>query len=55
MKWVKRFFRWLWNKNELEEIRRELAAIHLTIRSEIERREPKRHKPVGKVGPIQNR
>lgn len=52
---MKRFFRWLWNKNELEAIHHELHLLRILLLSEIERQQPKRHQPVQPIGRIQNR
>ena len=52
---IKKFFRWLLNKNELEGIRKELSLLRLLIQNEIERQQPKRHQPIRPIAPVKNR
>jgi hypothetical protein len=52
---MKRFMNWILNKNELENIRRELVLLRLIVRSEIERQRPKRYRPVDKVSPLEDK
>jgi hypothetical protein len=52
---IKRFFRWLLNKDELEAIRKELVGIRLLIITEIERQQPKKNKPLGPLTPVKNK
>jgi hypothetical protein len=52
---IKRFFRWLLNKNELEAIRREIATLTILIATEIARQQPKKTHPLGPLGPVKNR
>lgn len=55
MKLLRRIIRWLFNKNELESIRKELVSIRLIMLTEIARKEKKNYQPVGPVTPVKNR
>jgi hypothetical protein len=52
---IKRFLRWLLNKDELESIRKELVLLRLVLVSEIERKTPKRNEPVGPLKPVRGK
>jgi hypothetical protein len=52
---IKKFLRWLLNKDELEAIRRELSGIRILLITEIERQQPKRNKPLEPLGPVENK
>ena len=55
MNWIKRIIRWLFNKDELESIRKEIVLLRLLLQTEIERQQSKKEKPVGPLRPVRNK
>jgi hypothetical protein len=52
---IRKFVRWLLNKDELEAIKDELLLMRLLIKTEIERQSSRHNYPVGPLRPVEKK